>query len=104
MAPSIADAWSNRAHGTSKSNIELIQAQLSITEAGMATTEAHLIMPKVEMATLSQAHARTHTGIIIFDRCRAAYHRRCFTCQTITTLNFNFNSDDSMSDVWKTNS
>ena len=52
MAPRIADAWSNRAHGTSTSNIELIQAQLLITEAGMATTEAHLIMLKVEMATL----------------------------------------------------
>jgi hypothetical protein len=52
MAPRIADAWSNHAHGTPKSNIELIQAQLLITEAGMATTEAHLIMLKVEMATL----------------------------------------------------
>ena len=52
MAPRIADAWGNRAHGTSTSNIELIQAQLLITEAGVATTEAHLIMLNVEMATL----------------------------------------------------
>ena len=54
MAPADAraDAWSNRAHGTPKSNIELIQAQLFISEAGVATTEAHLVMIKVEMATL----------------------------------------------------
>ncbi len=80
MAPSTAAAWSDRAHGTSKSNIELIQARLLITEAGMATTEAHLIMLKVEnLNGDSQAHARAHTSIIIFGRCRAADHRRCFT-------------------------
>ena len=59
MAPRLAEAWSNRAHGTSTSTNSMISAQLLILEAGISTAEACQIKAtlviadlKIEMATL----------------------------------------------------
>ena len=52
MAPRLAEAWSDRAHGTSTLNIATILAQLLITEAGIATAEAHHIKTSLELANL----------------------------------------------------
>ena len=59
MTPRLAEASSNRAHGTPTSNNSMISAQLLIIEAGISTAEAcqtkitlELADLKIEMATL----------------------------------------------------
>ena len=53
MAPRLSDSWSNRNHGTSKSPIDnMILAQLLLTEAAIATTEALLLKTTLELANL----------------------------------------------------
>ena len=53
MAPRLAEAWSNRAHGTSTSHNAMILAQLRITEAGIATAEAYQTKITLELASLN---------------------------------------------------
>ena len=53
MAPRLAEAWSNRAHGTSTSHNAMILAQLRITEAGIATAEAYQTKITLELANLN---------------------------------------------------
>jgi hypothetical protein len=53
MAPRLAEAWNNRAHGTSTSHNAMILAQLRITEAGIATAEAYQTKITLELANLN---------------------------------------------------
>ena len=53
MAPTLSEAWSNRAHGTSTSNNAMILAQLLITEAGIATAAAYHTKITLELANLN---------------------------------------------------
>ena len=64
MAPRLAEAWSNHAHGTSTSNNAMIQAQLLITEAGIATAEAYQIKITLELGHLK----REKTGRVFLIR------------------------------------